>query len=397
MQASAWPRFLRPLLVALVLAGVVGAYAGLGPGLDLNGEMSVEGMRALVGSHAPYGPLIYMAIVAAGILTQVPMMPIVLIGAGGVLFSGLSAFAYGWVASLVGTTATFLLVRYVARKPLERFLRGRSDRLRALDDRVARNGFLTVLALRLAGGLAPPLSLGLSLTGVRLWHYVAGTAIGVIPGIAVTVFFADSIASGRPGALSAVVILRAISVLAFGFPILMALGRPRPERSDASGGRGSRLPLAANVASVALFFPLLFLAAGPSDGVPPLLLAITGSVVAVAGGALVRRSRQELGAAWSFVPVATEESGIVATGPYRLVRHPIYLGLSMLAAGEAIAFANGPALLVALAAVIPTFLWRARAEEDLLARVFGDRYRAYRARTRMIVPALVATARRRAR
>ena len=34
----------------------------------------------------------------------------------------------------------------------------------------------------------------------------------------------------------------------------------------------------------------------------------------------------------------------------------------------------------------PTFAWRARAEEKLLSRTFGERYADYRRRTRMIIP-----------
>ena len=93
----------------------------------------------------------------------------------------------------------------------------------------------------------------------------------------------------------------------------------------------------------------------------------------------------ELGPAWSFLPVA-DEAGLVTTGPYRLVRHPIYLGLSMLAMGEALAFASWPALLVLLAGIIPTFVWRAAAEEKLLTGAFGEHYACYRKHTRMIIP-----------
>jgi protein-S-isoprenylcysteine O-methyltransferase Ste14 len=74
------------------------------------------------------------------------------------------------------------------------------------------------------------------------------------------------------------------------------------------------------------------------------------------------------------------------TGPYRLVRHPIYLGMSMMAAGQAIAFNSGPGFLVVVVGVIPSFLWRAREEEALLATFFGDRYPHYRKRTSMIIP-----------
>jgi uncharacterized membrane protein YdjX (TVP38/TMEM64 family) len=185
---------LRPLVLGLVLAGLVWTSWRLVPG-----HMSIEGMRTLVDSHAPYGPLVFMAMVVAGILTRVPMMGTLLIAMGAVLFGRLPAFACGWVASLVGTTATFVLVRYVARDYLQRALYAFSARLRGLDDRLARNGFWTVFALRLVLGLAPLLNWGLGLTGVRLWHYVAGTALGVVPNIAIAVIFADAIANRLPG------------------------------------------------------------------------------------------------------------------------------------------------------------------------------------------------------
>jgi uncharacterized membrane protein YdjX (TVP38/TMEM64 family)/isoprenylcysteine carboxyl methyltransferase (ICMT) family protein YpbQ len=393
-MACAPQHLLRPLLFGFFIAGVVWTSWKL----DLPHHMSVDGMRALVDSHAPYGALVFMAVIVLGICTRVPMLAQLLIAVGGVLFGGLLAFAYGWVASLIGTTVTFLLVRFVARDYVERALSGRLARFRALDDRLARNGFWTVFVLRLVGVLAPPLNWGLGLTGVRLRHYVAGTALGIVPGLAITVFFADAIANGTPGsgvlslgiALDPVLVLRSVAVLAFGGPILMGWSRRRRETRNTSGdGRGSRLPLVANLAGFSVFFPLLIVAAGGTEGSMALLLSITGGVVAVAGCAVVLKSRAELGAAWNFVPKVGEQSGFVTTGPYRLVRHPMYLGLSMLAAGEAIAFSNVPALLVVLAAVIPSFLWRARVEEDLLIQVFGDRYLAYQERTEMVVPYLL--------
>jgi hypothetical protein len=61
-------------------------------------------------------------------------------------------------------------------------------------------------------------------------------------------------------------------------------------------------------------------------------------------------------------------------------RHPIYLGLALLATGEALAVGSWPALTIVLSGIIPTFAWRARAEEKLLSRTFGDRYTLYRQR-----------------
>jgi protein-S-isoprenylcysteine O-methyltransferase Ste14 len=71
------------------------------------------------------------------------------------------------------------------------------------------------------------------------------------------------------------------------------------------------------------------------------------------------------------------------------VRHPIYLGLALLAMGEALAFGSWPALVIALLGIVPTFAWRARAEEKLLSRTFGERYAVYRQQTKMIIPYLL--------
>jgi protein-S-isoprenylcysteine O-methyltransferase Ste14 len=145
--------------------------------------------------------------------------------------------------------------------------------------------------------------------------------------------------------------LRAASLVAFAAPLLLAVaGRPRRRNTRPRQGRGDRAPLLANVAAFGLFFPSLLTFPGILEGYAALLLALTGCLLALAGTALVLRARMELGSAWSFIPIADETTGLVTTGPYRLVRHPIYLGLSMLAIGEALAFASWPAFLVVLAA-----------------------------------------------
>ncbi|HUG21544.1 methyltransferase family protein [Piscinibacter sp.] len=118
-------------------------------------------------------------------------------------------------------------------------------------------------------------------------------------------------------------------------------------------------------------------------------LALSGCLLALAGATLVLRSRAELGPAWSLVPKADQGTGLVTTGPYRLVRHPIYLGLTLVAMGQALAFGSWPALSIVLSTIVPTFAWRARAEEKLLSRTLGERYGVYRQRTKMIIPHLL--------
>ena len=185
-----WPR--------LVLLGVViaaGAWAH--QRFDLGSHLTLAGLRALVEAYGPLGPLVFVGACVAGIFLHLPGALVIALGA--LLFEWPRAFAYGWIGSLLGTAATFLLVRHLARDAFQRLLISRFAGLRALDERLERHGFVTVLILRLGLFLAPPLNWTIGATRVRLHHYIAGTALGIVPGVAVTVFFADSIASRGPG------------------------------------------------------------------------------------------------------------------------------------------------------------------------------------------------------
>jgi protein-S-isoprenylcysteine O-methyltransferase Ste14 len=184
-----------------------------------------------------------------------------------------------------------------------------------------------------------------------------------------------------------VIVLRAASLLAFAGPILLtAGGRGRKPSRGGDWRRGDRTPVLANFAAFGLFFAFLAAFAGNAEGLAPLLVALCGCLLALAGAALVLWSRAELGSAWSFVPMADHGTGLVTTGPYCLVRHPIYLGLSLLAMGEALAFSSWPAVAVVFSAIVPTFVWRARAEERLLADTFGEHYAHYQKQTKMMIP-----------
>ncbi len=188
-----------------------------------------------------------------------------------------------------------------------------------------------------------------------------------------------------------VIVLRIVSLLAFAGPMLLGVtgGRSGGPKTRARQSGSDRAPLVANLTAFGLYLPSLLVFSGSPAGSTALLLASSGSLLAVAGAALVLRSRAELGPAWSFVPKADQGTGLVTTGPYRLVRHPIYLGLALLAMGEALAFGSWPTLMIVLSGIVPTFAWRARAEEKLLSRTFGERYAVYRQRTKMIIPYLL--------
>ena len=187
-----------------------------------------------------------------------------------------------------------------------------------------------------------------------------------------------------------VLVLRMGALLCFAAPMLLGPSARRP-RSGTEGRQrlAERAPVAANFAAFLVFILALWVFSGRPDDAPALLLAWLGLLLATGGAVLIVRSRAALGSAWSFVPAADQATGLITTGPYRLVRHPIYLGLALLALGNAVGFRNWAAAAVVLCGIVPTFAWRARAEEAVLSRVFDERYARYRTQTRMIVPYLL--------
>ncbi|MEZ5318999.1 MAG: isoprenylcysteine carboxylmethyltransferase family protein [Vicinamibacterales bacterium] len=78
------------------------------------------------------------------------------------------------------------------------------------------------------------------------------------------------------------------------------------------------------------------------------------------------------------------EGGLVTTGPYRFVRHPIYASVCWFSAAGAAAFHDLPALLCVTLVVLGA-LTRMGLEERLLAARYPE-YRAYAARTARMIP-----------
>jgi protein-S-isoprenylcysteine O-methyltransferase Ste14 len=101
-------------------------------------------------------------------------------------------------------------------------------------------------------------------------------------------------------------------------------------------------------------------------------------------------ARIHLGRLWSGTITRKQDHHVVDTGPYALVRHPIYTGLITAIVATAAAQATVTGLIGA--ALIAFGLWlKARVEEDFLTAELGaDAYGAYRRRVPMLLPFLSA-------
>jgi protein-S-isoprenylcysteine O-methyltransferase Ste14 len=97
-------------------------------------------------------------------------------------------------------------------------------------------------------------------------------------------------------------------------------------------------------------------------------------------------ARLHLGRLWSGSITRKADHHVVDTGPYGLVRHPIYTGLD--AAAIALALLSGEVQVMVGAALIILGCWiKARLEERFLREELGEAaYDAYAARTPMLVP-----------
>jgi protein-S-isoprenylcysteine O-methyltransferase Ste14 len=99
-------------------------------------------------------------------------------------------------------------------------------------------------------------------------------------------------------------------------------------------------------------------------------------------------ARIHLGRLWSGTITRKENHHVVDTGPYALVRHPIYTGL-ILALFATAAAAATPSALMGAALLAAGFALKARAEERFLTVELGTQaYGAYRRRVPMLVPGL---------
>ena len=79
---------------------------------------------------------------------------------------------------------------------------------------------------------------------------------------------------------------------------------------------------------------------------------------------------------------------LVRTGPFAIVRHPVYTGLALHFLGACLATGNILLILGTLFGSFPAFYLRARAEEKLLRGEFGAAYDAYARKVGMLVPFL---------
>jgi uncharacterized membrane protein YdjX (TVP38/TMEM64 family) len=190
MDRQAW----RTLAVSFVLFGGVGVVFLFGAQvLGFNGEATVE--RWLGSASGPWA--LPAAVGAFALLAFIGVPQFVLIAAAVVAFGAWTGFAYSWIGTMVSSLVGFYLGRFAGGRALKT-LSGES--MQRFMDLVGRNGFLASLIVRLVPS-APfiVVNMAAGVTPMRVFDFAAGTALGIVPKIALTAFAGNSIVQAMKG------------------------------------------------------------------------------------------------------------------------------------------------------------------------------------------------------
>ncbi len=118
------------------------------------------------------------------------------------------------------------------------------------------------------------------------------------------------------------------------------------------------------------------------QGIP---IDVTGTIFAILGVAFAIWSRQSLRNNWSGEVAIKEGQQLIHSGPYAIVRHPIYAGILLALLGTTLISSTVGSLLGFLLAILS--LWqKAYVEEQFLLVEFGEQYANYQREVKFLIP-----------
>src|SRR6185436_20392210 len=113
------------------------------------------------------------------------------------------------------------------------------------------------------------------------------------------------------------------------------------------------------------------------SGAVSILTGLVAICTAVSSVWLVTMAVRTLGKEWSITARLVEGHKLATSGPYALVRHPIYSGMLGMLVATGLTISHWAVLLVALVIFFLGTMIRIRSEEKLLREAFGEQFEAY--------------------
>jgi protein-S-isoprenylcysteine O-methyltransferase Ste14 len=181
-------------------------------------------------------------------------------------------------------------------------------------------------------------------------------------------------------------LLFTVIISAWGMMELSQRSNVHREGGTKVGGVATRIAMLACViasAVVANLTPRVF----PAAAIRPAPVAFAVGVVILLAGLVLRGwSFKVLGQYFTHTVMVSSDQPVITAGPYRVLRHPSYAGILLAAIGVGLASANWAGLAGVLLFILTPLLWRIHVEENALKATVGDRYRAYAAQHKRLVP-----------
>ena len=206
----------KAMIKALIfIAFIIGAIA-LVRFTPIKGYLTADALGRFLDAAGFWAPLLFMLVYAVGVCLFIPGT--LLTGLGAAIFGAYWGFLYVWVGAMFGASGAFWIGRTLGREFAASLI---GDKLKRYDDAIERNGFATVLYLRLVYFPFTPMNFGMGLTKVHFRDYLFGTGLGIIVGTFVFTFFIGTLkevwASGNWGELLSFKVFFSLGLFAFSF------------------------------------------------------------------------------------------------------------------------------------------------------------------------------------
>jgi hypothetical protein len=125
-----------------------------------------------------------------------------------------------------------------------------------------------------------------------------------------------------------------------------------------------------------------------STAAPALVAAIPSAALSFGSLGLFIWAVRTMGRNWALVAQTRRDHQLVETGPFALMRNPIYVAIFGLMLATALAIGHAYNLIVAIPVFVIGTLMRVGLEEKLLSAAFGQAYDDYRKRVKRFIPAV---------
>ncbi|HMV28655.1 MAG TPA: isoprenylcysteine carboxylmethyltransferase family protein [Anaerolineales bacterium] len=110
-----------------------------------------------------------------------------------------------------------------------------------------------------------------------------------------------------------------------------------------------------------------------------------GLFIAIPGFVLMQAGEKYLAKQFSIEVTLQKDHKLIQSGPYKVIRHPRYLGILIFFTGISLTFRSllGIFIVLALAGVL---IWRVFAEEKMMREEFGKEWKEYQSKTWRLIP-----------